>query len=192
MPTTPAAPKEPYSLRRLGWIGLAAVATLCACLGFIMFANRDNPSAVPTIGVEDLATAASTLAATPDSGQIVELILTPRIQGNLLIIEGQTNLPDRALLMYEATEIAANPMIANGTMPVLAGRYLREVDLNGWHTGTIAVWVAFQTVLQGSETQPEEVIQRFGEMGEFLYGENVTEDGGMKRVEVIQTVEYSP
>jgi hypothetical protein len=36
------------------------------------------------------------------------------------------------------------------------------------------------------------VIERFGEMGEFLYGENVTETGGLKRVEIMKTVEFSP
>ena len=77
-------------------------------------------------------------------------------------------------------------------MPVLDGRYLRQVDLNGWHAGTIAVWVGFQTVLDGTDKQPEEIIERFGQMGEFLYGENVTETDGFKRVEIMETLEFSP
>lgn len=194
MPAKLDAPKKPYSLNRLKWIAIAAVATLCACLAFIMFANRDNPSAVPTLRVEDLETSAASLASPrpPANAQSVQLSLNPYLQGNLLIIEGSTDLPNRALLMYEARQISTNPNVATGTVPVLDGRYLRQVDLTGWHEGTIAVWVGFQTLLSGNEKQPDEVLARFGEMGEFLYGENVIETGGLKRVEISQTVEFSP
>lgn len=190
---TPAKdlPKGPDSLRRLTWIGIAAVLTLCACLGLIMFANRDNPSAIPTLRVEEIATAATGLAGPPmpASVQPVQLTLNPSMQGSLLIVEGRTDLPNRALLLYEVTEISAAPRTESGTMPVLDGRYARQVDITGWTADTILVWVGFQTVLDGNEQQPEEVIARFGEMGEFLSGDNVTETDGLKRVEVSQVVE---
>lgn len=194
MPPTKDSPKEPYSLSRLKWIAAAAVLTLCACLGFIMFANRDNPSAVPTLRVEDLATAATSLVgpSTPESGQFVHLTLNPYVQNNLLIVEGMTDLPARTLLLYEVREISAAPKVLNGTMPVQERRYSRQVDLTGWNADTIIVWVGFQTLLSGNEKQPEEVIERFGEMGEFLYGDNVTEANGLKRVEVSQTVQRLP
>ena len=194
MPPSKDVPKKPYSLRRLTWIGAAAVLTFCACLGFIMFAERDNPSAVPTLRVEGLATAATSIAGppTPESAQFVQLTLNPYVQNNLLMVEGTTDLPSRTLLMYEVSEVSAAPMVLNGTMPVLEGRYARQVDLTGWHADTIVVWVGFQTLLGGNEQQPEEVIERFGEMGEFLYGDNVTETNGLKRVEVSQTVQRLP
>ena len=194
MPPAKDAPKEPYSLQRLKWIAVAAVLTLCACLGFIMFANRDNPSAVPTLRVEDIATAATSLVGppTPESGQSVHLTLNPYVQNNLLIIEGMTDLPDRTLLLYEVSEVSAAPKVLNGTMPVLERRYSRQVDITGWNADTIVVWVGFQTLLDGNEEQPEEVIEQFGEMGEFLYGDNVAEANGLKRVEVSQTVQRLP
>ena len=190
-----SSPKQPYNLRRLAWIGLTAALTLCACLAFIMFANRDNPSAVPTLVVEDLETAvanATIAAATPESSQTVELSLNPRILGHFLIIEGQTDLPNRTLLMYEAAEVSSDPKIETGTLDVLDGRYLRQVDIQGWHAGTIAVWVGFQTLLPNGQKQSETVIEKFGEMGEFLYGDNVTEVNGLKRAEVTQTLEFVP
>ena len=198
--TTPAQlaisrPKQPDNLRRLVWIGITAALTLCACLAFIMFANRDNPSAVPTLVVEDLETAvanATVAAATPAYGQTVELNLNPRILGNLLIIEGQTDLPNRTLLRYEASEVSSVPKVETGTLDVLDGRYFRQVDLYGWHAGTIAVWVGFQTLLPSDQKQPEAVLEQFGEMGEFLYGDNVTEHGGFKSVEVTETIEFAP
>jgi hypothetical protein len=174
----------------LTWIGIAAVLSLCACLGLIMFANRDNPSAIPTLRVEEIATAATGLAGPPmpASVQPVHLTLNPSMQGSLLIVEGKTDLPNRTLLLYEVTEISAAPRTESGTMPVLDGRYARQVDITGWTADTILVWVGFQTLLQGDERQPEEVIARFGEMGEFLSGDNVTEIDGLKRVEVSQIV----
>jgi hypothetical protein len=125
----------------------------------------------------------------PASVQPVHLTLNPSMQGSLLIVEGRTDLPNRALLLYEVTEISAAPRTESGTMPVLDGRYARQVDITGWTADTILIWVGFQTLLQGDEQQPEEVIARFGEMGEFLSGDNVTEANGLKRVEVSQTVE---
>jgi hypothetical protein len=198
--TTPAqlaasSPKQPYNLRRLAWIGITAALTLCTCLAFIMFANRDNPSAVPTLVVEDLETAvanATIAAATPESSQTVELSLNPHILGHFLIIEGQTDLPNRTLLMYEASEVSSEPKSETGTLDVLDGRYLRQVDIQGWHAGTIAVWVGFQTLLPNGQKQSETVIEKFGEMGEFLYGDNVTEINGLKRAEVTQTLEFVP
>jgi hypothetical protein len=194
MPAKPDVPKKPYNLSRLKWIAIAAVTTFCACLGFIAFANRDNPSAVPTLRVEDLETSAASLSSPtpPANMQTVQIRLNPYLQGSLLVIEGSTDLPNRTLLLYEAKEGSTNPKVVNGTFPVLDGRFSRQVDLTGWHAGTIAVWVGFQTLLDGSEKQPEEIIERFGEMGEFLYGDNVTETDGLKRVEVIQTVEFRP
>jgi hypothetical protein len=190
VPPVKDLPKEPYSLRRLTWIGAGAVATLCACLGLIMFANRDNPSAIPTLRVEEIATAATSLVGppTPASARTVQLTLNLYLQNNLLFIEGLTDLPDRTLLMYEVSEVSAEPRLETGTMPVLDGRYARQVDITGWTADTIVVWVAFQTLLNGNEQQPEEVMARFGEMGEFLYGENVTEANGLKRVAVSQTI----
>ena len=176
------------------WIGVAAVVTFCAYLTFIMFANRENPSALPTFVLGDLETVAANNVPTdaPASAQFVELSLNPRIQGNLLIIEGRTDLPNRALLMYEVSQVSTNPKVANGTMPVQESRYLRQVDLTGWHAGTIEVWVGFQMLLGSNENQPEEVMERFGEMGEHLYGDNVTENGGFKRVEVSERLEFLP
>lgn len=173
---------------------MTAVLTLCACLGLIMFANRDNPSRVPTLRVEEIATAATGMAdpPTPESAQFVQLILNPNVQNNLLMVEGATNLPDRTLLLYEVREVSEVPKVVNNTMPVLEGRFARQVDLTGWNADTIFVWVAFQTLLDGNEQQPEEVIERFGEMGEFLYGDNVIEANGLKRVEVSQTLQRLP
>src|SRR5215211_7268686 len=143
------AQKKPYSPRRLLWIGVAAVVTFCACLGFTMFANRDNPSAVPTFVLEDLQTAAANNIPTtaPASARFVELSLNPYHLGNMLTIEGRTDLPDRAILMYEVSDGAPDPKVISGTMAVQVGSYVAQTNLSGWQAGTIEVWVGFQTLL---------------------------------------------
>ena len=186
-------PKKFYDFRRFLWMGLAIVLTFSSCLGLRMLINRGNLSA-STIQAEELATAAARIASpTPPAwAQFVQLSLFPHLEGNMLVVEGVTDLPNRTLLMYEVTQVSPESQVVNGTMPVLDGRYARKINLTGWHAGTIAVWVGFQTRVDNSEEQPEEIIERFGEMGEFLYGENVTEAGGLKRVQVMKRVEYSP
>lgn len=190
----PGIAKERDRFRRWLWMGIAGAISVCACLGAVMFANRDNPSAVPTIRVEEIETAVASNASPtpPASAQSVQLTLQPYLQGTMLIVEGETDLPNRTLLLYEVSEVSAEPRVVIGTAPVLDGRYTRQVDLTGWHAGMISIWVGFQTQLGNHEAQSEDVIERFGEMGEFLYGENVTETGGLKRVEVMQMLEFLP
>jgi hypothetical protein len=175
-------------------IGLAAVLTFCACLAFIAFANRENPSAVPTLQVQGLATAATNLApsSTPFQGESVTLTLNTVLDTNVLSIQGRTNLPNRAILLYKVSHVAPDPVTIDGTLAVLDGQYATQVDISSLPPGTVEVWVAFQTIFGNSESQPEEIIERYGERGEYLYGENVTEESGLKRVEVRQTVEILP
>lgn len=184
-------PQKPYNLRRLIRIALAAVVTFCACLAFMVFANRDNPSNVPTLQVQELATAATSFAPsfTPFQGQSVHLTLSASLIGDLLTIEGTTDLPNRTILMYKVSPVAPDPISTDATVAVLDGRYAAQVDLSGWPSGTVEVWVGFQMFLSNGQTQPQEVIERYGERGEYLYGENVTENSGLKRVEVRQAIE---
>lgn len=194
MSSTNDRSKKPYSLHRLGRIAVAAVLTLCACLALIAFANRDNPSNAPTLKVQDLATAATSLAPspTPHGGESVALSLNTGIIGTLLNIQGTTNLPNRAVLLYRVSQVAPDPIAIDGTVAVLDGRYAAQVDISGLPPGAIEVWIAFQPVFGNNEKQPPEILERYGEMGEYLYGENVMESSGMKRVEVRQTLEIFP
>jgi hypothetical protein len=158
------------------------------------FANRDNPSNAPTLEVQGLATAATGLApsSTPFRGESVALTLSAGLNGVVLNIQGTTNLPNRAVLLYKVSQVAPDPMTTDGTLAVLDGRYGTQVDLSGWPSGTIEVWVGFQPVFGNSEKQPEEILERYGERGEYLYGENVIETDGSKRVEVRQSLEILP
>jgi hypothetical protein len=187
-------PKKPYSFKRLSQIAMAAVVTFCACLAFWAFANRDNPSNVPTLEVQGLATAATGIApsSTPLQGRSVNLTLSVGLVGDLLTIQGTTDLPNRTILMYKVTHVAPDPISTDGTIAVLDGQYTAQVDVSDWPSGTAEVWVGFQTLLGNGEMQPQEVIERYGERGEYLHGENVAENSGLKRVEVRQTIEVLP
>jgi len=131
--------------------------------------------------------------ATPgDNEKTVALTLVAERAGGAVIFEGTTDLPDGALIAYEVSrdygdeEWPANPWATEGTVAVKRGAYRGRVE--NAPEGTIKVWVAFQTIL-GAETQPADVLETFGEMGEHLTGENVTEAGGLKRVELTATVD---
>lgn len=194
MPPTKDIPQKSYSFRRLSRIALAAVVTFCACLAFWAFANRDNPSNVPRLDVQGLATAATSLApsSTPFQGQSVNLTLSAGLVGDLLTLRGMTNLPDRTILLYKVSHVAPNSVSIDGTIAVLDGQYTAQVDVSDWPSGATEVWVGFQTLLGSGEMQPQDVIERYGERGEYLHGENVTENSGLKRVEVRQTIEILP
>ncbi|HUM44336.1 MAG TPA: hypothetical protein PKI14_15435 [Fervidobacterium sp.] len=123
-------------------------------------------------------------------GETVELNLEPKMEGERLTIIGNTNLPDGAMLAYEISHVDApfvEGFFKDGSVTVKNGQYEAEFDLTGWPKGKISVWVSFQTILAHGE-QPEHVIEKYGEMGEYIEGENV-DLGALKRVAIEKFIE---
>lgn len=149
---------------------LAALALACVACG------DDGDGAVTT------ETEATTVALTLEAERA----------GGAVVLTGTTDLPDGALLAYEVSRdygdeaLPADPWWQEGTLAVEGGAYRAEIA--DAPRGTIEAWVAFQTIL-GEGTQPADVLETFGEAGERLSGENVSEAGGLKRVELTATVE---
>ncbi len=138
------------------------------------------------------------LGACGNAPVTVSLEMSARLEGNALHIDGTTDLPDGALLAYEARherydhdpETPEDMIFTDGTLEVAAGAFQRTVDLSFFDPGEVHVWVSFQMNLRGDTEQPGAIRSRFGDRGEHLTGPNVTdgEDGG-RRVAVVQTVE---
>ena len=130
----------------------------------------------------------------------VELALQVARDGVLVRLEGTTDLSDGAVLAYELRhedvdydpETPRDMLFREGRTTVSGGRYAIEVDISSFEPGEIEVWLAFQMDFINSDlTQPAHIIRQFGERGELLEGDNVTdlgEDG--KRVELIDTVHW--
>jgi hypothetical protein len=133
------------------------------------------------------------------------------VSAHQLLIRGTTDLPDDTWISYEVKhenyeKIDFNLLktdrqrflrevdtaFAEGDAPVAAGRYSAVIDISNWKPGSVEIWVAFQTVI-GKKKQPPAVVERYGQMGEYLQGSNVTKAGGravsMNRVELIRTVQ---
>jgi hypothetical protein len=126
------------------------------------------------------------------SAHSVQLTLTPKLQGQSLIISGTTNLKDGALLNYEVEhalfghQASANNWSKDGDMIVTAGHYSANVNVEGWSPGNISVWVGFQTFVRG---QPEWVKNLYGEGGQKMEGPLVKPvDQGIKRAELERIV----
>jgi len=144
--------------------------------------------------------------ALPDSGsgtdqvengtEPVLLTVEPRPEWRVLWIEGDTDLPDGALVNYRAThELArsaptedwpATNLIDSGRASVQGGHYWARVNTLNWPAGEVQVLVQFPL-----PPQPPEVDVRYGEFGEHLTGENVTDLGGMKAIEVESRFEHT-
>ena len=126
-------------------------------------------------------------------GVSASLTIEPDLRNGRLTIAGTTDLPDGAILMYEARHEnwvnAGEPVwLRAGQVAVQDGAYSERLNLRRWPAGTIDVWVSFQTVLlEGS--QPEPILAVYGALGEHLIGENVTAEGTIRRVERTVTVE---
>lgn len=127
----------------------------------------------------------------------VALEMNARLEGNSLLIDGTTDLPDGALLVYEVRheryghdpETPLDMIFTEGSLAVAGGNFAATVDLALFDPGELQVWVAFQIKLPRNGEQPSDIRARFGDRGERLSGPNVTElETGGKHVAAIQTV----
>ena len=145
------------------------------------------------------AAAGSGSATDPtDSGtEPVLLTVETRSEWRVLWIEGETDLPDGALVNYRAThalartapteEWPATNLIESGRATVQGGQYWAQINTLNWPAGDVTVLVQFPL-----PPQPPDVDTRYGEFGEHLTGENVTDLGGMKAIEVESRFEHRP
>lgn len=126
----------------------------------------------------------------------VLLTVEPRSEWRVMWIEGDTDLPDGALVNYRAThelaraapaeEWPAKNLIDSGRATVQGGHYWARVNTLNWPAGEVAVLVQFPL-----PPQPPEVDAKYGEFGERLTGENVTDLGGIKAIEVESRFEHA-
>ena len=134
----------------------------------------------------------------PDqASETVALSLTYRDEWRNLWIEGETDLPDGAVVAYQVIhEIAettsveewpAKNLIDSGNSTVRDGTYWTEVNTTYWPRGNVRLLVQFPVA-----PQPAVVAEQYGQFGERLAGDNVVSMGEMKVVEVEETFEHRP
>ena len=134
-------------------------------------------------------------AAPPIGTETVFLTVNHRSEWRVLWIEGETDLPDGAEVSYRVTHSVARTapsedwpapnLIESGRSSVQEGHYWSRINTFNWPTGEVEVIVQFP-----APEQPSDVARRFGEFGEHLTGENVTDLGGIKAVEVTHVFEH--
>jgi len=128
--------------------------------------------------------ASSSAEEQPADDTYVEFTLKAKRNGDTIKLSGTTNLPDGALLAY-SLEWAQD--LTEGTLLVSDGRF--EGSVSDVPSGPVEAWVAFQTILGAGKSQPQELIDRFGEMGENMTGPDVVTGGDLKRAEKVVTVD---
>lgn len=129
-----------------------------------------------------------------ESDTEVDITLNPNIENETLFIEGETNLPDDTLIVYEIThqdniDYFYSSVTDNTNAVVENGKYETKYDISDWPSGKIRVYASFTTVLGTDEKQPQKIIDTFGEMGEKMEGENVSEQEERKVIELDKMVE---
>lgn len=114
----------------------------------------------------------------------VNLTMNAKIDKNKLSIAGTANLPNGALISYEAMR---GEKFKEGAIKVENSQYRQELDVSDWSEGEIEVWVAFQTIL-GDRNQPDEVIKIYGENGQNIPDVEATDAGYLKRIEITKKI----
>lgn len=92
------------------------------------------------------------------------------ITNNKATINGTTNLADGALLYYEIRNDGNDQDRLDGNIEVSEGQFNGELDISGFSNGLISVELRFYPF-----QQDEELIALYGEAGEKMTGEKVSE-----------------
>ena len=131
------------------------------------------------------------------AGETVALSVDHRTEWRALWIEGSTDLPDGALVAYRVThelaatapadEWPAHNLIDAGKAAVQDGQYWTRLNTSNWPPGAVRILIQFPV-----PPQPDFVVERYGELGETLSGDNVTTLGGMRMIEIEETFQFRP
>ncbi|WP_067842694.1 hypothetical protein [Amphibacillus sediminis] len=119
----------------------------------------------------------------------VDISLVASVEDDQVFISGETNLPDGALLLIEIEHLEASPFYFEGILEIQNGSFNGSTSIAGAPSGNIEVWVAFSPGLT-KVTQPQKIIDQYGEIGELLTGENVMEYDSIRYIEAYYTLTY--
>ena len=180
--------------------------TAVAVIGIgLWLVQRRSLAAIPALGV--LACVATSVACAPagptddtnptaQGSEAVALTVAHRSEWRALWIEGTTDLPDGAVVSYRVTHSVAittpteewpsSNLIDVGRATVEDGQYWARINTLNWPPGEVRVVAQFPL-----PPQPPAVVDQYGEFGEHLRGANVTDQDGIKAVEVEHVFEHS-
>lgn len=108
---------------------------------------------------------------------------------NTLVIKGETSLPNRAFISYEIVPAEAKTfeiegVYASGIAFVMNGKYSTTIDTRLIPAGEAKVWVRFLTTPE----QPQTVISKWGQHGQWLRGPLLMKDSKSQWLEVSKTL----
>ena len=128
-------------------------------------------------------------------GETVSLTVGHRTQWRILWMEGTTDLPDGALVAYRITHKLARAqpadqwpapnLMESGKAAVQDGQYWTRVNTTNWPNGEVRILIQFPV-----PPQPDFVVERYGQFGEKLTGDNVITVEGIKTIEVEETFQF--
>ena len=105
------------------------------------------------------------------------------IEGETLVIEGETSLDDGSLISYEITNYEVSEILDDGTMEVVDGKFSTEIDASEYPAGEFEVYTAFLPYMQ-----PENIKEIYGEDGSNLsLGGSVNYLEGNTDIKVIES-----
>lgn len=147
--------------------GIVAVVVVGGAIALAVMQDDSAPEAMATPTPAEVT-----------HGTDVELTLDAELSGGRLAIGGVATVPDGALISYEleGPEDCPEDCHVEGRTPVRDGEYSVSIDVSGWGDGNYEVYAAFITNMADA-TQPDAVLELYGESGESMTGDTVVRDG---------------
>jgi hypothetical protein len=160
---------------------LVTFVLIIVLLSFNLFSCNKQADVVTTTKVAE--------AITSNYPDIIELTLDGERKGSDIFFYGSTNLPDGVFIVYEVTipeqfsQGIENPYYEAGNLIIKDSKFSGKVS--NVPNLKAEIWIAFQTILGTDIKQPQGVIDKYGELGEKMKGENMVKSGDIKRIELI-------
>lgn len=163
--------RRPTMTRRAPALAIAATLTLAACGSSIDDTTTTGEAADTTVEATteraDVAEDPTTTTADANEKQLIQLAMTPTLDGRNLTITGTTNIPDGDVVQWDLATVAFD---TDGTcdgdydtctrfenMTVENGTFSATIDLTAWAPGDVIVWVGFAPVASGTSDQAKDL-----------------------------------
>ena len=114
------------------------------------------------------------------------LTLDADLTGDMLEVQGATDLPDGAVMWVRADPTDYSMDGVSDRVAVAGGRFGASLDVGDLPPGNLVVEVSFHPIAQSAELQ-----SRYGPLGENMRGPGVVDGSGDRYISVTEPVERS-
>jgi hypothetical protein len=176
--------------RGIALVLISILAGASACSGSGTSASTVSPSSVSTAPPSSVADSQTptTVGAAPRSPVTVTMVPKAELSGNVLTVSGTTSLIDGSVLSWKmGRDEGERPEYLSGETVVQDGRFSFEANVESIPGDNLYALLSLSFL--PPTNQPEQVLEKYGELGQNLEeGDHVHRGGDYRSLEYLLSV----